>query len=183
MRLSPCAVTCLITSCSCPSLIIQHFLQKYWFAVLSLSACVPGAVAVMKRLHRKALEIPSVLSRSLSSKQRFTARKEFALCDGVWARIAPRLSDTGVQLQGCLLGSFWSLTGHWGEHQAAAAELEKQRQDLRKDGWLANRSASIKKMDLSRKASWEDGNFLMEIFCLHYKSILWVCLHNSLTLL
>lgn len=52
-----------------PSLIVQRFLQKYWFAALALSARVPRAVAVMKILHRKTLEIPSASSRTLISKQ------------------------------------------------------------------------------------------------------------------
>lgn len=56
-----------------PSLTVQPFLHKHWFAFLALRACVPGAVAVMKRLHRKALEIPSTSSRTLISRQ--TARE------------------------------------------------------------------------------------------------------------
>lgn len=121
----------------CPSLVVQLFLQKYWFAVLALSARVPGAVAVMKRLHRKTLEIPSASSRTLISKQRCTARERTCSLWLYLGKDSPRLSDTVVQLHGWLLGGFWSLTGHREEHQAGAAELEKQRQDLGKGGCLA----------------------------------------------
>lgn len=79
-----------------PSLIVQHFLQKYWFAVLALNASVSGAAAIMKRLHRKTLEIPSASSRTLISNQRYTARertcslwlylgKDFQLLISHWA--------------------------------------------------------------------------------------------------
>lgn len=98
-----------------PGLIIQHFLQKYWFAVLSLSACVPGEVAVMKRLHRKALEIPSVSSRTLSSKQRYTARERTCslwLCLGKDSATPFRHSGSpSREAAGKLLISHWALRG------------------------------------------------------------------------
>lgn len=81
---------------TCPSL-FQHFPSCRSTDVVSwaLGAPVCEAIAVIQRLHRRAVEIPSVSSRALISKHRRTAREELALCCCTWPRIPPRRPDPG----------------------------------------------------------------------------------------
>lgn len=167
-----------------PSLIVQHFFQKYWFAVLALSACVPGAVAVMKRLHRKALEILSASSRTLISKQRHTARERTCSLGLYLRKDSPTPFRHGGSASwvaaGRLLISHWAVWGTPGwscwTRKAKTASWEKlsgPQQILVLRSWNCLQRHH-KKMEIS---------YWKSLFCLYNKSILWVCLCNSLTLL
>lgn len=149
----------------CPSLIVQLFLQKYWFAVLALSARVPGAVVVMKRLHRKTSEIPSASSRTLISKQRCTARERTC---SLWLYLG-KDSPTPFRHSG---SASWVAAGrllisHWAPWGTPGWSCWTRKAKTRSwKRWLSGLQADacIKKVELSRKASWKDGNFLMETF-------------------
>lgn len=156
-----------------PSLIVQHFLQKYWFAVLALSACVPGAVAVMKRLHRKALEIPSASSRTLISKQRHTARERTCSLGLYLGKDSPTPFRHGGSASwvaaGRLLISHWAVWGTPGwSCWTRKAKTALGKSCLAHSRYLCSTAGTVYK-GITKRRKFPTGNFysvfIINLYC------------------